>query len=90
MWHFNRANNDFPWKVNFQNLNPTEQVDILNQTILNIMSNFVPNEIKTIRPREPEWMNRNIKRLLRNQSKVFKRYKRNGYKDEDLEIFKDL
>ena len=47
------------------------------------MSNFVPNEEKTISPRDPEWINGNIKKLLKNQNKVFKRYKRNGYKNED-------
>ena len=98
IWHFNRASSDmiekaissFPWADNFQNLVPTEQVDLLNRTILNIMANFVPNEIRTIRPREPEWMNKNIKRLLRNQSKVFKRYKRNGYKNDDKQILENL
>ena len=47
------------------------------------MANFVPNEKKTICPRDPEWMDGNIKKLLRNQNKVFKRYKRNGYKTDD-------
>ena len=47
------------------------------------MSNFVPNEVITVCPREPEWMSKNIKTLLRNQKKTFKRYKRNGYNDED-------
>ena len=47
------------------------------------MSNFVPNEVKTVCPREPEWMNRYIKTLSRKINKVFKRYKINGYKIED-------
>ena len=92
VWHFNRANADlikraissFPWEVNLRrHHDPNSQVNILNQTILNIMSNFVPNEVKTVCPREPEWFNNNIKKLLRNQNKVFKRYKNNGYKNED-------
>ena len=98
MRYFNQAKSDLtekaifssPFENKLQNLDPTEQVDLLNQSILNIMSNFVPNEIKIIRPREPEWMNKNIKRLLRNQSKVFKRYKRNGYKNDDKKILENL
>ena len=70
----------------FGNHNPNRQVDILNETTLNIMSNFVPNEVKTVNPREPEWMNSNIKKLSRKRNKVFKKYKRNGYKSEDKEI----
>ena len=91
MWHFNRANFDlikraisiFPWEVELRNHDPTHQVNIFNKVILNIMSNFVPNEEKTICPRDPEWIDGNIKILLRNQNKVFKRYERNGYRNED-------
>ena len=93
-WHFNRAREQsikaavsrYPWEISLGKLNPNRQVDILNETILNIMSNFVPNEVKTISPREPEWMNSNIKKLSRKKSKVFKKYKTNGYKSEDKEI----
>ena len=93
-WHFDRAREDsikaavseFAWETSLRNLNPNRQVDILNKTILNIMSNFVPNEVKTVNPREPEWMNTNIKKLSRKKNKVFKKYKKNGYKREDKEI----
>ena len=91
IWHFNRARelsiqqavSMYPWEENLGSHNPNRQVDILNKTILNIMSNFVPNEVKTVCPREPEWMNRYIKTLSRKRNKVFKRYKINGYKIED-------
>ena len=39
------------------------------------MSNFVPNEIITVRPLEPEWLNRDIKKFLMNQNKIYKKYK---------------
>ena len=52
------------------NHNPNRQVDILNETILNIMSNLLPNEIKTVNPREPEWMNTNIKKLSRKKQSI--------------------
>ena len=99
IWHFNRARTDliqraiteFPWEVRLrQNPNPNEQVELLNQCVLNIMSNFVPNEVKTICPREPEWLNRNVKNLLRKQNKKFKKYKKNGYKNEDKIIMNRL
>ena len=73
----------FPWEANLRHNNPNRQVELLNRTILNIMSNFVPNEVKTVRSCEPEWLNSDIKKLLRNQRKIFNRYKRNGYKNED-------
>jgi hypothetical protein len=57
---------------------------------VNIMSNFVPNEMKTFCPREPEWLNRDVKNLLRKQNKIYKRYMRNGYKHEDKIIMDRL
>ena len=47
------------------------------------MSNFVPHEEKTFRPREPDWLSKNVKKMLQNQNKIFKRYKKNGYKHDD-------
>ena len=54
------------------------------------MSNFVPNEVKTVCPKDPEWLDSDIKKLLRNQNKIYKRYKRNGYKMEDKIIMDRL
>ena len=54
------------------------------------MPNFVPNEVKIVNPREPEWMNTNIKKLSRKKNKVFKKYKNNGYKNEDKDILDRL
>ena len=99
IWHFNRARTDlimraialYPWEVKLgRHSNPTHQVNMLNECVLNIMSNFVPNELKTISPREPEWLNRNVKNLLRKQNKIYKRFKKNGYKNEDKLILDRL
>ena len=83
-WFFNRAREVsiqtavkmYPWEDNLRTHNPNRQVEILNETILNIMSNFVPNKVKTVCPRDPAWMNNNIKKLSRKKDKVFKRYKK--------------
>ena len=98
MWHLNRARVDlirralsrFPWVGRLRNQNPTQQVQILNECIMNIMSNFVPNEIKKVSPRDPDWLNGNIKNLLMKQNKVFKKYKRNGYTNTDKVILDRL
>ena len=92
IWHFKRANataikraiSSFPWEQHLNRYqNPNDQVRLLNETVLNIMSNYVPNEQKIFGSREPEWFNRNIKSLLRKQNKLYKKYKRNGFKNDD-------
>ena len=99
IWHFNRAQTNliqqaisvFPWEARLrQDPNPNHQVNLLNNCVLNIMTNFVPNEVKTVCPREPEWLNRNVKNLLRKQNKIYKKYKRHGYKNEDKIIMDRL
>ena len=55
VWHFSRANSDhikkainlFDWESSLNNLDVNEQVSVFNETIMNIMSNFVLNELIT-------------------------------------------
>ena len=55
VWHFSRANSDhikkainlFDWESSLNNLDVNEQVSVFNKTIMNIISNFVPNELIT-------------------------------------------
>ena len=47
------------------------------------MSNFIPNETISVNPRDPEWLNHDVKKMLKNQNKIHKKFKRNGYKNED-------
>ena len=79
-----RAFQEFPLTEQLRNIpSPTQQVCLLNKTILNIMKNFVPNEEKTFRPSEPPWITKSIKTCLRKHNKIYRNYKRNGFTDED-------
>ena len=81
LWHFKKAQIDliqkaiksFPWERLLKNTpDPSDQVNLLNETILNIMSNFVPNEIKKYRPSEPAWFNHDIRYRLKKQNKLYR------------------
>ena len=73
-WHFSRANSDYikkainlfdwEWESSLNNLDVNEQLSAFNETIMNIMFNFVPNELVTCDDRDPPWMNRYIKILI--------------------------
>ena len=67
--------NQFSWAERLDQLkeNPSLQVKLLNGTILNIMSTFVPTKTITIKPSEPEWVNRDIKYKLRKQNRKYKK-----------------
>ena len=92
IWYYDRANvdalkrsmNNFPWLQQLSlNTNPNWQVKIFHEVLLNVMSNFVPNEIKKITPRDPPWINKSLKTLLRKKNRLFEHYKKHGYREED-------
>ena len=47
------------------------------------MSNFIPNEIKIIVPCDPPWITKHLKTMLNRKNRLFKNYKRHGYRPED-------
>ena len=66
VWHFSPANTDhikkaislFYWESLLNNLDVNEQVSVFNETIMNIIPNFVPNELIICYDRDPPWVNR--------------------------------
>ena len=48
---------NFPWRQHLNvNTDPNWQVKTFTDTLLNIMSNFIPNETKRFIPRNPSWI----------------------------------
>ena len=83
--------NSFPWRQHLNtNTNPNWQVKTFTDTFLNIMSNFIPNETKRFVPRDPPWITKPLKTMLNRKNRLFKNYKKHGYKAEDkvrLDVF---
>ena len=74
----------FPWRQHLNvNTDPNWQVKTFTDTFLNIMSNFIPNETKRFIPRNPPWITKPLKTMLNRKNRLFKNYKRHGYKVED-------
>ena len=100
IWHFHRGNiaaikrsmTSFPWHQHLSiNSNPNWQVKTFTEVLLNIMANFIPNETKKIVPRDPPWITKHLKATLKRKNRLFKNFKKHGYKEEDrirLEVFR--
>ena len=56
-----RAVKQVNWESLFQNKSVHEQVLILNKTLLNVFSNYVPNKIVTFNNKNPPWMTQYLK-----------------------------
>ena len=76
--------NNVPWKQHL-NLNtaPNWQVKEFTKIVLNIMSNFIPNEIKKVLPRDSPWITKPLKAMIRKKNRLYKAYKTHGFQIDD-------
>ena len=71
-WHYQQANTDlikraielFDWEKILSNLYVNKQVFVVNETIMNIFENFIPQETITCNDKDPPRMNKQIKTLI--------------------------
>ena len=61
-------------------------MNLLNDIILNVFTNFVPNKVITCDDRDPPWINDNIKNKIRRKNSMYKNYKRNSKNNRDYEL----
>ena len=66
------------------------QVVTLNETILHVFRNYVPNKCITIDDKDPVWMNEIIKSKMETKSKLYQQYIENGRFESDLVFIESL
>ena len=44
------------WRFLFSNKSVHQQIEILNNTLMNVFSNFIPNKFVTFNENDPPWM----------------------------------
>ena len=79
IWHYKQALirwaiDNFDWNRALDNVSPNRQVSIFNDTILNIISNFIPHETIICDDRDPPWINSKIKKVIHEKNKEHKKY----------------
>ena len=70
----------------FANKTVSQKVNLLNDIILNVFANFVPNKVITCDDRDPPRINNNIKNKIIWKNSMYKNYERNDKKTEDYEL----
>ena len=83
--NINKAMFNFNWTKAFENLSVDEKVQLLNETLLNIYRNFIPNKKIKCGYRQPPWMTDNIKKSLKERSRLTKLFYKNGQGKTDRE-----
>ena len=69
-----QAIENFDWNGALDNVSLNRQVSIFNNTILNIISNFIPHETIICDDRDPPWINSKIKKVIHEKNKEHKKY----------------
>ena len=68
----------FNWNKVFENYSIDAKVELLNETLLNIFRKYIPNKKIKWDYRQPPWMIDNIKRKLKQRTKLIKCFYKNG------------
>ena len=70
----NKAIEIFNWEKLFQNKNIHHQLKLFIETIVNTVSNYIPNKCITCNGKDPPWLNNHIKDLFNQKNEIFKKY----------------
>ena len=77
------------WKNLFlNNKDVRQQVRKLNDTVINIFSNFLPNKKVTLDDRNPFWMTEYIKTKIQQRDNIYKNYLRSSKNDQNCQCLK--
>ena len=100
IWHYERAQSSsikksvkqFDWESELRAFerDPNLQVKLFTDVLTNIFSNFIPNDERVIKPREPAWVTRNLTHAYRKYKKAFKTFLKNGCPDNGSDRIDDL
>ena len=82
VWYYKLANSECTqcaianddWEKAFSNIDVNKKVLLLNETVLNIIRNFIPHETVIFDNRDPPWITSCIKKAINNKNLAFKRF----------------
>ena len=78
------------WERLFDKKDLNAQVIALNETILNVFRNYVPNKYITVDDKDPVWMNEIIKSKMKAKSKLYKQYIKKRKLESDFVFIESL
>ena len=81
----------FRWQETFEEVpHPDEQVKVLNEVLLNICSNFIPNKLKKIKAHQVHWITPSIKSFFRKKNRAFKSFVKKGQPEDMLQGIQNM
>ena len=77
----NRAINTIDWQERFANKTVESQVSEMNDLLLNIYSNYIPNKTVLCDDKDPPWMTNGIRTAIEMKNNAYKEYIRSGMRN---------
>ena len=75
IWDYKKAN-VVDWDFVFSNKNVHQQAEYLNNVLMNVFTNFIPNKLITIDDKDPPWMNDVIKNKIKKRDFFYQQLKK--------------
>ena len=99
IWDFARADSKnikiamskINWHESFAKLNSVdERVSFLTDSLLNICSNYIPNRMIKVREKDAPWMTSEIKLVILEKAKYYRKYVKNGRTNADEQRLNEI
>ena len=98
VWDYKKANTDsiqkalkqINWKFLLSNRSVHQQVDILNNTLMNVFSNFIPKKLVTFNDKDPPWMTEYLKKKIKWHNKIYAEYLNGQNKSVDYIMLQNV
>ena len=68
-----RAIRGFEWENKLSLIGNNDNVTLFNETIVDIMSNFITKETMIFDDRDPPWLNKNTKNMVNCKNAIYKK-----------------
>ena len=83
VWHNKHANTDhikkdtrgFNWERSFANKDVNEMVNIFNETMSNVLNNYILHDIIICDDQDHPWINNKVKNAMQEKNQLFSRVK---------------
>ena len=73
------------WPTIFAGLDVYDMTELLTSKCINILSQYIPNNIITCDDRDPPWMTAALKSAIKPKRRVYNKYVKRGRKPDDWE-----
>ena len=98
IWNYKKVNpkiiqkalDSVNWEILFDQKDINAQIVTLNETLLNIFCNYIPNKFITIDDKDSVWMNETIKSKVKAKNALYKKYIQNGRFESDFVYLQNL